>query len=59
MGILEYKNMIDVRGYIVKRNFSFMIFNYFLFFFIFRLEFLMGLDRSYIEDEILRYFFWY
>lgn len=53
MGILEYKNMIDVRGYIVKRNFLFMIFNYFLFFFIFRLEFLMGLDRSYIEDEIL------
>lgn len=32
MGILEYKNMIDVRGYIVKRNSSLMIFNYFLFF---------------------------
>lgn len=29
MGILEYKNMIDVRGYIVKRNSSLMIFNYF------------------------------
>lgn len=32
MGILEYKNMIDVRGYIVKRNSSLMIFNYLLFF---------------------------
>lgn len=32
MGILEYKNMIDVRGYIVKRNSSLMIFNDFLFF---------------------------
>lgn len=32
MGILEYKNMIDVRGYILKRNSSLMIFNYFLFF---------------------------
>lgn len=32
MGILEYKNMIDVRGYIVKRNSSLMIFIYFLFF---------------------------
>lgn len=32
MGILEYKNMIDVRGYIVKRNSSLMIFKYFLFF---------------------------
>lgn len=31
MGILEYKNMIDVRRYIVKRNSSLMIF-IFLFF---------------------------
>lgn len=34
MGILEYKNMIDVRGYIVKRNSLLMIFNYFYFFYI-------------------------
>lgn len=32
MGILEYKNMIDVRRYIVKRNSSLMIFIYFPFF---------------------------
>lgn len=31
MGILEYKNMIDVRGYIVKRNSSLMIFIYFFY----------------------------
>lgn len=59
MGILEYKNMIDVRGYIVKRNSSLMIFNYFSFFFTFRLESLMGLDRSHIEDETLRHSSWY
>lgn len=59
MGILEYKNMIDVRGYIVKRNSSLMIFNYFSFFFAFRLESLMGLDRSHIEDETLRHSSWY
>lgn len=59
MGILEYKNMIDVRGYIVKRNSSLMICNYFSFFFTFRLESLMGLDRSHIEDETLRHSSWY